>query len=287
MGETAFVLSGGGSHGAVQVGMILALAEHGILPDLIVGTSVGAVNAAWIAGWPGKKGADKLADVWKTVRRNDIFPFRPLTGFLGFAGRSNYLVDPSNFRSLLQRHLNYTNLEDAPIPVRVVATEFTTGQEVVIASGEAVEAVAASAAIPGVFPPVVIGGKRLVDGGIANNTPISHAASAGATTIYVLPTGYACSLRSLPKGALAMALQAISLLTHQRLVADIFRYQDTVDLRILPGLCPLNVSPLDFSHTPNLIEQAYIGTSKWLASSDSEAGFVVEDLMLHGHSGHM
>jgi NTE family protein len=148
--------------------------------------------------------------------------------------------------------------------VQVVTTEITSGVEVVVSSGDAVDAVAASAAIPGVFPPVMIDGQQLVDGGVANNTPISHAIDAGATTIYVLPTGYACSLHDAPRGALGMALQSITLLVQQRLAADVARYQDTVDLRVLAPLCPLAVSPLDFSHTTELIERAHGSAAGWL-----------------------
>jgi NTE family protein len=148
--------------------------------------------------------------------------------------------------------------------VQVVTTEIVTGLEVVLSSGDAVDAVAASAAIPGVFPAVTIAGQQLVDGGVANNTPISHAIDAGATRIYVLPTGYACSLHDAPRGALGMALQSITLLVQQRLAADVARYQDTVDLRVLAPLCPLTVSPLDFSHTAELIERAHGSAANWL-----------------------
>jgi len=261
---TAFVLSGGGSLGAVQVGMLLALAEREITPDLLVGTSVGAINAAWVAGRPGLEGTRQLAEVWRSVRREDVFPIRPIAGLLGFLGRSDHLVPADNLRALLRRHLTYSRLEDAPVPVQVVATEIATGLEIVLGRGNAVDAVAASSAIPGVFPAVTIEGHQLVDGGVANNTPISRAIDAGASTIYVLPTGYACSLRAAPRGALGMALQSITLLVQHRLIADVARYQDGVDLRVLAPLCPLTVSPADFSHTAELIDQAHEAAARWL-----------------------
>lgn len=281
---TAFVLSGGGSLGAVQVGMLLALAERDITPDLVVGTSAGAINAAWVAGRPGLDGARDLADVWRAVRRDDVFPVRPLVGLLGFLGRTDHLVPAEPLRALLRRHLTYTRLEDATLPVQVVTTEITSGIEVVHSRGDAVDAVAASAAIPGVFPAVTIDGRELVDGGVANNTPISHAIDAGATTVYVLPTGYACSLRGAPRGALGMALQAITLLVQQRLVADVARYQDRVDLRVLSPLCPLTVSPLDFSHTAELIERARTSAVAWL-EGDQRSPDQAAILAPHRHSG--
>jgi NTE family protein len=261
---TAFVLSGGGSLGSVQVGMLLALAQRDITPDLVVGASVGAINAAWVAGRPGLDGARELAEVWRSVRREDVFPTRPLVGLLGFLGHTDHLVPANRLRSLLRRHLNYQRLEEAPIPVRVVTTEITTGNEIILDRGDAVDAVAASAAIPAVFPAVTFDGRQLVDGGVSNNAPISHAVEAGATTIYVLPTGYACTLPRTPRGALGMALQAITLLVQQRLAADVARFQGAVDLRVIPPLCPLNVSPINFSQTSQLIHRAQLSTAGWL-----------------------
>ncbi len=280
---TAFVLSGGGSLGAVEIGMLDALAEHGIMPDLVVGTSVGAINAGWVAGRPGVEGISELADVWCSVRRRDVFPINPVVGFEGFTGRTDHLVPPGNLRRLLARHIPYKRLEQAPIPIRVVATEITTGLEVVLDKGPAVEAIMASAAIPAVFPPVEIGGRYLVDGGVADNTPISHAVSGGASVVYVLPTGYACALKTPPRGALSMALQALTLLVQERLRHDVERYQETVDLRVVPPLCPLDVAPVDFSHTAELISRAHDQTAQWLANGAPQAE-PAETLAFHDHS---
>lgn len=261
---TAFVLSGGGSLGSVQVGMLLALADRGITPDLLVGSSVGAVNATWTAGRPGAQGARQLAEIWRSVKRENVFPVRPLAGLIGFLGRSDHLVPPDPLRSLLARHLGYERLEDAHVRVEVIATEVTTGFEAVLDRGDVVDAVAASAAIPGVFPPVRIDGRDLMDGGVSDNTPVSRAVEAGADRIYVMPTGYACALDEAPRSALAMVLQAITLLVQQRLIADVARYQSSVDLRVLPPLCPLHISPVDFSHTAELINRAHESASRWL-----------------------
>ena len=245
--------------------MLLALAEQDIAPDLIVGTSAGAINAAWIAERPGLDGARQLADIWRTIRRRDVFPVNPLLGLLGLLGRRDYLVGSGRLRGLLATHLRLERLEQSPTPLRVVATEITTGLEVVIDEGPAIDAVTASAAIPSVFPTVTVDGRHLVDGGVADNTPISYAIGAGASTVYVLPTGYACSLDQPPRGALGIALQAINLLVQQRLRADVEQYRETASLRVIPPLCPLNVSPLDFSHTSELIDRAYHTTREWFA----------------------
>ena len=157
-------------------------------------------------------------------------------------------MPPNGVRALIGRNLRFEHLEDAPIPLCVVATEVTSGREIALTKGPALEAIVASASLPGVLPPVRLGEHLLMDGGVVNNTPISNAIDAGATRIYVLPTGYACDLRRPPKSALAMSLQAISLLVQQRLITDVHDLQGRVDLRVIPPVCPLDVSPADFSH---------------------------------------
>ena len=284
---TAFVFSGGGSLGAVQAGMMLALVEAHIEPDLVVGTSVGAINAAWVADHPDAGGAERLAGIWRGVRRNDVFPTQLLTGFLGFVGKRDCLVRADNLRRLIAANLTFENLEEAKLPLIVVAADVNTGMEVVLSKGNALDALVSSAAIPGVFPPVVIGGQTLVDGGVLNNAPISPAVQAGADKVYVLPTGYACALSSAPRGALAIALQSITLMVHRRLAIDVEKYQNKVELHVMPPLCPLTVSPVDFSHTYELIERARSSTRSWLKSSGSGGEDQASILRLHRHERHL
>ena len=184
--RTAFVFAGGGSLGAVQVGMLRELMHAGVSADLVVGFSVGAMNAAYFAGAPNAAGVDKLEKVWRGLRRHDVFPvtFRSVLGFMG--GADN-LIDPSNLRRLVQHNIPFSNLEDAPIPVHVVATNLG-GATVCLSSGPTVEALLASAAIPAAFPSVHIGEHHLIDGAVGSNTPILNAADLGATRIIVLPT---------------------------------------------------------------------------------------------------
>lgn len=279
---TAFVLSGGGNLGAAQVGMLLALADRGIVPDLLVGTSVGALNAAFVARDPSPRGIAHLAEVWTGLRRTDVFPTRPTDALRVLTGRRNALVDPRPLRALVTRHLPYGRLEDAPWPVAVVATEVTTGREVVMTHGSAADAVMASAAIPGVFPPVDVDGHVLMDGGIVNNTPIAVAADLGADTIYVLPTGYACALPSPPTSALGMALHAVATALQQRLVTDVQRLQDRLTLHVAPPLCPVSVSPTDFRHSAELIDDARSSTRAWL--DHPYGGDQSRYLRLHSHT---
>lgn len=257
----AFVLAGGGNLGAAQVGMLQALRDAQVAPDLVVGTSVGAINGAWPAA---DEPLEDLADIWRGLRRSDVFPASLLRGLLGFVGLRDHLVSPRRLRTLVDRHTPFRRLEEAPTPLHVVVTDVLTGRDIRLDHGPAVDAIMASAAIPGIFPPVRIDGRSAMDGGAVNNAPISHAVSLGADTVWVLATGYACALPDPPDSALGMVLHAVSLTIHQRLALDIDRYADRVDLRVVPPLCPLTVPPTDFSRADELIRTARDHTAAWL-----------------------
>jgi NTE family protein len=269
---TAFVLSGGASLGAIHVGMLRALVESGERPDLIVGTSVGAVNGGWIASRPDADGIRGLGDLWISLSRKDIFPTHPLGGAMAMLGRRAHLVPNIGLRRLLAEKLEFTRLEDAPVPLHVVATDVISGLDVLLSSGNAVDAIAASAAIPGVFPPVNIDGRDLMDGGVVNNTPISHAVALGADRVWVLPTGYSCDLPASPKTAMNMALHAMTLAVNHRLAVDVERFEQAVDLRVIRPLCPIATSGADFSHAATLIERSHAATREWLAACPPSTG---------------
>lgn len=255
--RVAFVLSGGASLAAIQVGMLRVLYERGIRPDLIVGTSAGALNGAFIASRPQTVcTADALARVWREVRRNEAFPLHPLTGLLGFFGAHDHLVPAFGLQQIIARHIDGVRLEQLPIPLHVVAVEVITGEELLLSAGDLHRVVLASSAIPGVLAPVTHDGRTLMDGGVANNTPISHAVALGAQRIYVLSAGHACALERPPRKALGMALHAISLLTQRRLADDIERHRDDAQLIVLPPPCPLRIQPIDFDHADELIRRA-------------------------------
>lgn len=281
---TAFVLAGGGSLGAVEVGMLEALVEHGLIPDLLVGTSVGALNAAYFADRPDRVGVRALAGIWRGLQRGDVFPFDPLGAVLSFLGRRDHLVDPKPLRRLITQFLPYEDLDDAAIPVRVVATDVLTGAEVVLSSGPAVDALLASAAIPGVFPPVRLEGRHLVDGAIANHTPISVAVESGAGRVVVLPTGFSCELLEPPRSAVAMALHAVNLLTARQMVSDVERYREVVELRIVPPLCPVATVPHDFADAGDLIDRSVHSTRKWIKEGGLGRTAVPPQMRLHPHS---
>jgi NTE family protein len=281
---TAFVLSGGGSLGAVQVGMLQALAERDEQPDMLVGTSAGAVNAAYVAGYGTDRHVlDDLAAIWVGLRRRDVFPVDPLRHLLALAGARPSLCSNHALGRLLAAHLPYLRLEDAAIPVHVVATNLLSGQEVLLSRGDAVSAVLASAAIPGVFPAVERDGLTLVDGGIADNAAISQAVALGVDRVFVLPTGFACALQAPPATPLATALQALALLVEQRLILEVAHFAGRVEVNVLPPLCPLAVASVDFSHAGELIDRARQATGEWLDAGGPALPRPERFLSLHHH----
>jgi NTE family protein len=279
--KTAFVFAGGGSLGAVQAGMLRVLLASGVQPDFVVGTSVGAINAAYFAGTPTAEGVAGLAGIWARLRRSDVFPFT-FTSAIGLLRHPDYIVDPSRLRRLIENNLAYARLEDAAIPVHVTATN-VQGMTVLLSKGPAIEAILASTAIPGIFPPVDIDGQALMDGAIANNTPILAAANLGASRIVVLPTGYACALKEPPNGAIAKALHALTLLIAGQLVRDFERLADEVEVHIVPTLCPLDVSPYDFSSSSYLIRRTAASNRRWLSSDGLSRRSSPQQLQAHRH----
>lgn len=267
--STAFVLSGGASLGAIQVGMLEALYERGVAPDVIVGTSAGAFNGAFIASRPPSvETARELGAIWQALHRVEVFPTNPMTGFLGFIGARNHLVPDAGLRRLIRRHIAVERLEQTRVPLHVIATDVLSGQEVRLSEGVLADAVMASAAIPGVLPAVQWNGRSLMDGGIANNAPISHALELGAETIYVLPTGIPCELDQAPRGALATLVYASGLLIGRRLAIDINAIAKGIDLVVLPPPCPVAVQPTDFGQARSLIRRAHADTSRFLTQRE-------------------
>lgn len=281
MGSTAFVLSGGASLGAIQSGMLEALYERGVVPDVICGSSVGAVNGGFIASRPPTvQTARELGDVWRGLRRSTVFPTNPVTGLLGLVGRRDSLVPDTGLQRILLRHLQFGRLEDSPIPLHVTTTDVLTGDAVRLSRGDAVNAILASAAIPGVLPAVHWHDQALVDGGVADNTPLSHAVALGASRIYVLPTGSACALTHAPVGVVGMIMQATAVLIRRRMLDDVLHHYGSAELIVLPPPCPLHVLPLDFSRADELIDAGLAGARAFL---DGGATFG-DDHPLHTHT---
>ncbi|MBX6419586.1 MAG: patatin-like phospholipase family protein [Nevskia sp.] len=206
--KTLWVLAGGGSLGAVQVGMLKALVDAGVACHGVVGASVGALNGAWFATRPDAAGIADLARIWCGLRREDVFPLS-LSGVLRcWLSGTAAVSSPKGLHRLIRQELPLSDLERARLPLTVIATDLLDGSEVHLERGAAEPALLASTAIPGVFPPVCHERRWLVDGGIASNTPIAAAVAQHAERILVLPTGMSCALQTPPRGVIGEALLA-------------------------------------------------------------------------------
>jgi NTE family protein len=263
----AFVFSGGGPLGALQVGAVLALFDGGIRPDLLVGTSVGALNASFLAFDPTSNGGRALEAIWRGLTDDDLFPggrFRaPWTKMLM---RGDRVFESSGVARLIDDKLwPGARFEDALLPLGIVATDLETGAEVVFTSGRIREPLMASTAMPSVFPPVEIDGRSYIDGGVSDNVPIKPAVDMGATTLYVMnATSHINKRRPLVR-PMDYLLHAFTLARSQRLSLDVEQYRERVRLVMLP------TANLDFyvpfasmDFTGRLIEASYEQTRLFL-----------------------
>ena len=280
--KTAFVLAGGGSFGAIQVGMMHSLAAHGISADMVVGSSVGAINGAYYAGNPTLKGVLQLETIWRGLRRQDVFPLTT-RALLSFLWRRDFLIPHDGIQKLVDDHIPYRNLEEARLPLHIVTTDIVTGDSVVLSEGPVAQAVTASTAIPGAFAPIRYKDLYLADGAISSNTPIRVAVAKGAKRLIILPTGYACAPHEPPKGAVATALHALTLLIARQLVDELENLDPDIEHFVVPPLCPLVGSPYDFSRTGDHIARAIRSTDAWLARGGIEQSGIPDEMRPHSH----
>ena len=280
-GKTAFVFTGGGSLGAIQVGMLRVLLAAGVHPDFVVGASVGAINASYFASVPTLEGVATLERIWMGLRRSDIFPLT-LASAIGLLRHPGNLVDPNGLRNVIEEHLPFARLENTQIPLHIMATNLQ-GLSVRLSTGPAIEAILASTAIPGIFPPVEIDGDPLIDGAVAANTPLRLALELGASRVIILPTGYACALKEPPKSAVGKALHAVTLMIAWQLMHELERIPADVQVHLVPALCPLAVSPFDFSSSRELIERAARSSQKWIEDGGLTRPAQPEELAPHRH----
>lgn len=281
--RTAFVLAGGGSHGACQVGMLRALLDADVIPDLVVGTSVGAVNGAAFAADPTRQGVERLAGIWHGLTRKDVYPLTIRGVAKGLFGSAGHLVGQAGLRRLIGAARLPPRLEEMPLAFAAIAADVRDGREVVLTTGPSGESVLASAAIPGLFPPVRIGERLLVDGAVANNTPIATAIALGARRVIVLPTGFTCAVPEPPRHAVALALHIVSLLLARQLASEASRYADQADIVIVPPQCPMSVSSYDFGQTARLVSRAAETTNDWLARGGLGDSAIPMTLAPHTH----
>lgn len=265
MAKVAYVLGGGGHMGAYEVGMLKALLERGIQPDLIVGTSVGALNGAAIASDPSLAMVDRLRDVWLSADEDNIFGGSILAGALNMFRSRTHMHGNDTLRRMLGRLAGAERFEDLAVPFQCVAASIERAAEQWFESGPLADAVLASCAVPGVLPPVEIDGEHYIDGGVVNSIPISRAVECGATEVYVLHVGRISAPLTAPKTPMQVGLVAFEVARRHRFNHDLANLPDGVTAHVLPtgespeaGIRQLNYR--SFKAIARRIDNAYAAT---------------------------
>ena len=237
----AFVLGGGGVRGAVEIGMVRAILEAGIRPDLVVGTSIGAINGAMIAKDPTLGVIDTLLHAWTSPEANAVYGSSLLMQMSRLVKTKTHLNSHDPLRRLLEGSLgSASRFEDLEVTLQVVAASIERAAEHVFDSGPLIPAVLASASVPGLFPPTLIDGEHFIDGGIVNSIPIEQAVAWGATRIFVLQVGRVESPLIAPATAVDTARVAFEIARRHRFARDLATLPEGVDLYVLPTGGPLD-----------------------------------------------
>ncbi|TFV89227.1 patatin-like phospholipase family protein [Blastococcus sp. CT_GayMR16] len=282
-GGTAFVLGGGGMLGAAEVGMLRALVEHHIRPDLIVGTSVGAINGAFVAADPTPGAVDRLRGLWGELASEGIFSGSVLARVGTLVRTRTHLHPREPLRDLLMAHLPAQTFAELRVPFQCVAASIERAAEHWFADGDLLDAVLASCAVPGLLPPVELDGEHYLDGGLVHSIPVGRAVALGAETIYVLHVGRIERPLRPPTRPWEVASVAFEIARRHRFAADLAALPPDVTLHVLPSgeqASPAagdlrNLRYRDPSGVPDRIERAYVAAASYLdgpgASADGAA----------------
>jgi NTE family protein len=230
----AFVLGGGGQLGASEVGMLRALLERGHAPDLVVGTSVGAINGAAIASDPSVTMVQRLQDTWSDIERSDVFAGSLLNRIATLARTKTHLHGNDALRATLTEALPIALIEDLPVRFQCVAASIERAAEHWFTAGDVVDAILASAAVPGILPPVEVAGEHYIDGGIVNSIPVDRAVELGASRIFVMHVGRLDRPLEPPRWPWEVALVAFEIARRHRFLGDLASLPEDVEVHVLP-----------------------------------------------------
>lgn len=268
-GKVAFVLGGGGVLGAAEVGMLQALDEAGIQPDLVLGTSIGAVNGVLVAADP-HGAASQLTRLWTDLGDDNPFSASLLSRLSTLARTRIAIHALEPLRGLLARSLHARRFEDLAVPFQCVASSIEQARAVWFTHGDLIDAVMASCAVPGLLPPVRIGDEHFVDGGLVHSVPVGRALALGATTIHVLHVGRIEAPLTVPTNPLQVGLVAFEIARRHRLLDELDDVPEGVTVHLLPtgdpprhdDLSNLRYSSLDL--VAERIETAREATASYL-----------------------
>ncbi len=263
--KTAFVLSGGGNLGAFQVGMLRALIEAEVVPDVVLGCSVGAMNGAAYAMAPTLAGIRRMESVWSGSGSPHVMPSSWLPSALQLLRKGDSLHSNEGMVATIANLTgNARTFDDLALPFQCVAVDVDSVLETWFHEGELKTAILASAALPAVFPPVTIDNRRYIDGGVVDNVPIHRALSLGCERLYVLQVGKQGRPEAELKRPLDAALQAYWVARNNRFARDLAALPEGTEAILLPTGERPDIRYDDFEHSGDLIEQGYLAASEFL-----------------------
>lgn len=230
----AFVLGGGGLLGANEVGMLQALAEAGVVPDLVVGSSVGAINGAAVAADPSLPAADRLAEMWCELGRRDVFGSSVIGQLRNLARTRTSLHDNVGLRGLIEAQAGAGRIEELAVPFQCVAASIERAQAHWFTDGPIVDAVLASCAVPGLLPPVRLGDEHFVDGGLVHSIPVGRAVELGATEVYVLQVGRIERPLTAPRWPWEVGLVSFEIARRHRFTEEMASLPAHLSVHVLP-----------------------------------------------------
>jgi len=228
------VLGGGGILGAHEVGMLRALAESSIEPDLILGTSVGAINGAFFAADPTVEGVHRLSRLWREPSASDVSTGAMVRRISTLARTGTHLESLEVARTRLVEALPVGRVEALQVRFQCVAACIERAAEHWFDSGVLADVVLASCAVPGILPPVQIGDEHFIDGGIVNSIPVARAVGLGARSIYVLQVGRLEKPLRPPRWPWEVGLVAFEIARRHRFSHDLQSLPESVQLHVLP-----------------------------------------------------
>lgn len=268
-GDTALVLGGGGMLGANEVGMLAALFEAGVVPDLVVGTSVGALNGAVVAADPTPAAVQRLTRMWTSLSGTTVFGGSGLARLRLMARSRTHLHPIDPLRDLLVAELGEVAIEDLAVPFQCCAASIERAAETWFDHGPLADAVAASCAVPGLFPPVEIAGEHYLDGGIVNSIPVGRAVELGARTVFVLHVGRVEKPLVAPTRPWEVAMVAFDVARRHRFARDMAAVPAGVTVHVLPSgersAPTANLRYRDTAAVTRRIEAARVASAAYLA----------------------
>jgi NTE family protein len=278
MTRTAFVLGGGGLLGAVEVGMLRALAEADIEPDIILGTSVGALNGALVAADPGPGVIDRLVALWEAAAvGKEVYGDGAVRQMTRAVRTGTHLHSAKPLRERLQAELGDLTFDELAIPFQCCAACIERASEHWFTGGRVVDAVVASAAVPGLLRPARVGNEHFLDGGIVNSIPVGRAVEVGADRIFILQVGRVDRPLKPPRKPWEVARVSFEIARRHRFHREMAALPEHVEAHVLPtgGGSPRDDSLLayrDFKAVMRRIDDAYEATSTYLTYLGEETG---------------